>query len=346
MIIRPIQMSDLDTLMELAEKSGVGVTTLPNNRDLLEERILRSEKSFKHAKAIEYGEYIFALEDPEQGKVVGISAIISAVGMEDVWYAYRLGKNVNASKEIGVHTTNELLYLTNDQTGSSEVCSLFLDEDYRTGQNGRLLSKCRFLFMRDFPQLFNEKVIAEMRGYSDEHGRSPFWESLGKKFFQMEFSKADYLSGLGNKSFVAELMPKHPIYTAFLSDEARSVIGKVHRNTEPALAMLKKEGFHFNGFIDIFDGGPVVEAFLSSIRAVQESSIRQALVVKHPRYKEETDEYHLVSNSGLENFRAMLVPSEAVDFDTVSLTQENADLLQVRMGEPVRVVPLRYRENL
>lgn len=345
MIIRPIEMSDLDQLLVLAERTGVGVTTLPANRELLEERILRSELSFKQKSDQLFCEYIFALEDTDTNKVVGISAILSAIGMSEVWYSYRLGKVVNASKDIGVHTTNDVLYLTNDLTGASEVCSLFLDESYRVGNNGRLLSKCRFLFMRDYKELFSEKVIAEMRGFSDEEGRSPFWESLGRKFFQMEFSKADYLSGLGNKSFVAELMPKHPIYTAFLSNDAREVIGKVHKNTAPALAMLKKEGFNFNGFVDIFDGGPVVEAFVDSIRAVRESSIRQVMIAKRPPDDEEST-FHLVSNCALEGFRAVLVPSKGVAFDTISISSEAAEGLNVRMGDPVRVIPLRYRENV
>jgi arginine N-succinyltransferase len=33
-----------------------------------------------------------------------------------------------------------------------------------------------------------------MRGISDEQGHSPFWESLGRHFFKMEFSQADYLT--------------------------------------------------------------------------------------------------------------------------------------------------------
>jgi arginine N-succinyltransferase len=34
----------------------------------------------------------------------------------------------------------------------------------------------------------------------------------------MEFSQADYLTGVGNKAFIAELMPKFPLYTCFLSE--------------------------------------------------------------------------------------------------------------------------------
>src|SRR5690554_7336923 len=95
----------------------------------------------------------------------------------------------------------------------------------------------------------------------------------------MEFSQADRLSGLGNKSFIAELMLKYPIYLLMLPESARAVIGRVHDNTRPALKMLEAEGFNFNGMVDIFDGGPVVEAFIYNIRSICESVNRNAMLV-------------------------------------------------------------------
>lgn len=151
-----------------------------------------------------------------------------------------------------------------------------LHADYRNGLNGRMLAKARMLFIAEFPQLFGNKIIAEMRGVSNDAGRSPFWESLGRHFFKMEFSQADYLTGVGNKAFIAELMPKFPLYSCFLSEDARNVIGKVHPDTEPALSMLKSEGFSYQGYVDIFDAGPAVECETSKIRAVRDS---QSLVL-------------------------------------------------------------------
>lgn len=142
------------------------------------------------------------------------------------WFNYRIGLTVSASQELGIHREIPTLFLANDLTGNSELCSLFLQTEQRNGCNGRLLSKARLLFIAEFRELFADKVIAEMRGNSDDKGRSPFWESLGRHFFKMDFSRADYLTGLGNKSFVAELMPKFPLYTCFLSAEARATAMK------------------------------------------------------------------------------------------------------------------------
>src|SRR3546814_12797242 len=71
-------------------------------------------------------------------------------------------------------------------------------------------------------------------------------------------------------------MPKFPLYTCFLSEDARAVIGQVHPDTEPALSMLKSEGFSYQGYVDIFDAGPAVECETGKIRAIRDS---QALVL-------------------------------------------------------------------
>ncbi len=107
-----------------------------------------------------------------------------AVGLNDPWYNYRVGTLVHASKELNVYNALPTLFLSNDHTGSSELCTLFLDPDWRKEGNGYLLSKSRFMFMAAFRDKFNDKVVAEMRGVIDEHGYSPFWQSLGKRFFR------------------------------------------------------------------------------------------------------------------------------------------------------------------
>lgn len=155
------------------------------------------------------------LEDTRVGRVVGVSALEVAVGLTEPWYNFRVGTLVHASKTLNVYKAVPTLFLSNDHTGYSELCTLFLDPDYRHSLNGKLLSKVRFLFIAAFREHFSGKVVAEMRGYSDEQGNSPFWEGLGSRFFSIDFAQADYLSGTGQKAFIAELMPKHPLYVDF-----------------------------------------------------------------------------------------------------------------------------------
>ena len=337
MIVRSVRASDLPALIDLARSTGTGLTTLPANEARLAYRVGRAEKTF--AGEAERGDcdYMFVLED-DDGRVLGISAIAGGVGLRESWYNYRVGLTVCASQELGIHRQVPTLFLANDLTGHSELCSLFLHADHRTGLNGRLLSKARLLFIAEFREQFGDKIIAEMRGVSDEQGRSPFWECLGRHFFRMEFSQADYLTGVGNKAFIAELMPRFPLYTCFLSEAAREVIGRVHPDTEPALAMLKSEGFSYQGYVDIFDAGPAIEAETAKIRAIRDS---QLLVLAIGTPGEDAPVY-LVHNRKQADCRITAARARMAA-GTLVVDPLTAKRLRLSVGDQVRAVPLAVK---
>ena len=334
MIVRPVRSSDLPALIDLARSTGTGLTTLPANEERLTHRVGWAEKTFRGDAGRGDADYLFVLENDE-GRVVGISAIAGAVGLREPWYNFRVGLTVSASQELNIYREIPTLFLANDLTGNSELCSLFLHADYRNGLNGRMLAKARLLFIAEFPQLFGNKIIAEMRGVSNDAGRSPFWESLGRHFFKMEFSQADYLTGVGNKAFIAELMPKFPLYTCFLSEDARNVIGKVHTDTEPALSMLKSEGFSYQGYVDIFDAGPAVECETTKIRAVRDS---EALVLAIGTPGDDATPF-LIHNRKREDCRITAAPARLAA-GTLVVDQQTAKRLQLIAGDQVRAVPL------
>jgi arginine N-succinyltransferase len=334
MIVRPVRSADLPALIDLARSTGAGLTTLPANEERLAHRVGWAEKAFRGEAERADADYLFVLED-DAGKVVGISAVAGAVGLREPWYNYRVGLTVSASQELNIHRQVPTLFMANDLTGNSELCSLFLHADHRSGLNGRLLSTARFLFIAEFRELFGDKVIAEMRGMSDERGRSPFWESLGRHFFKMEFSQADYLTGVGNKAFIAELMPKFPLYTCFLSEDARAVIGRVHPDTEPALAMLKAEGFSYQGYVDIFDAGPAIEAETAKIRAVQGS---QNLVLAIGTPGDDAEPF-LVHNRKRQDCRITAAPARLAA-GTLVVDPLTAKRLRLSAGDQVRAVTL------
>ncbi|MCR8916242.1 arginine N-succinyltransferase [Marinobacter panjinensis] len=342
LLIRPLQENDLEALYAMAQGAGKGLTTLPADRELLQKKINHTRETFNQRCAPEAGLYLFALEDTELGQCVGISGIQARVGLDEVFYNYRLSVTVNASRELGVHVRTPTLHLSNDMTDTTEICSLLLSASHRGGGTGLLLSRCRFMYLDDFRKHFSEKVFAEMRGVSDGNGQSPLWDALGSKFFDMEFSEADMLSGLGNKSFIAELMPKYPIYLPMLPDAARAVIGRVHENTAPALNMLQAEGFNFNGMVDIFDGGPVVEAFIHNIRTVREGINRHVMIRKKPLdMKVPAEDQVMISNRSFRDFRITTIPAECIGLDTVSIPAEVAEALEVESGDRVRLAPLK-----
>lgn len=348
MVIRPICQNDLTSLCRLAEKTGVGFTSLVNDETRLQKKIDGAVHSFtKDTVTPNNEDYLMVLEDSLTGDIVGTCGILATVGLDEPFYSYHLGTITHASRELGVHNAIPTLILNNDFTGFSEICTLFLEEDYRHSKNGQLLSKSRFMFMAQFPERFTEKVFAEMRGISDENGVSPLWESLGRHFFSIDFKEADELTAQGNKQFIAELMPNNPVYVNLLPKEAREVLGKVHANTEPARRLLEQEGFRYENYVDIFDGGPSLEARVQDIRAVRDSRICLANiqttsatnVTKHLKSTNEGNHY-LVSNTKVADFRCILIQRPTPIGSVMSLTQEEADCLCVSHKEPLRIVEL------
>ncbi|MDT6922358.1 MULTISPECIES: arginine N-succinyltransferase [Pseudomonas] len=339
MIVRPVKVSDLPALMTLVEQAGPGFTTLPANEDRLAHRVRWAQRAFAEQVERADADYLFVLEDDEQ-RVVGVSAMAGAVGLREPWYNYRLGVTVSSAPDLGIQRQIPTLFLNNELTGQSELCSLFLRHDQRNGSNGRLLSLGRLLFVAEFPHLFGEKMIAELRGSADENGCSPFWDSLGRHFFQMDFTHADHLSGLGNKAFIAELMPRQPLYTCLLTEQAQAAIGQTHPNTQPALKILQAEGFAHKGYIDIFDGGPVIEAPIRSIRTVRDS-LELTLSLGTP---DEQAPLWLIHNRRLENCRITAAHGRLAG-NSLVVDRLTAKRLQLQPGNSVRAVLLPHQQQ-
>ena len=239
------------------------------------------------------------------------------------------------SKELKVRKQIDVLHLVREHDGPAEIGGLFLKGRYRKHGTGRLLSLFRFLFMSEQRSRFESTVIAEMRGVVDEQGRSPFWEALGIHFFDIDYPTADYLTQV-DKKFIADLMPKFPIYIPLLPKSAQDVIGRVHERTKPALEMLKAEGFRYAGMIDIFEAGPVMQCKLDKIRIVRQS--RKKVIADLTAESIESVPF-IITNTQQE-FRAC-VGSVAANRGKLRITKETADLLQVTVGDRVCFSPIR-----
>lgn len=335
-LVRPIRPSDLEALLALARKAGAGFTSLPPDAEFLRQKIELSLASFAaDVRQAGHERYLLVLEDAASGQIGGCCAVEAACGLDEPFYNYRVGLQVQASRPLDVYTRVPTLFLTNDYTGSSVLCSLYLRPESRRAGAGGLLSRCRFLLMAQHPQRFATRVIAEMRGVSDAGGRSPFWEGLGRHFFGVDYERAEHLVGQGNKSFIAELMPRHPIYTVLLPHEAQAVLGQVHPETAPALRLLEREGFRCQGYVDIFDGGPTAEAPRDQIRSLRQSQVLPARVM--PRGTPGAASQYLVANTQLADFRCTLAPL-APSRDHVVLDQATAAAINIAPGDNVRIM--------
>lgn len=335
-VVRPIRTEDLAALVDLAQSLGPGMTTMPADRAVLAAKIEGSVASFAGRADRASTTYLLVLEDPESGTLLGTAALYPHVGAPYGFFSYKRLKLVQRSQALGIDAEIETLSLANDYTGSTEVGSLAIRPELKGTGAGRLMARSRYMLAATFPDLFAPLLMAEMRGWQDENNRSPFWDAVGARFFNMDFSTADRVSAQRGSDFIAELMPKHPIYVDLLPQEARSVIGKPHRDSAPALAMLRREGFRFEGYVDVFDAGPQVHCDRESVATIRLS--RKGPVARlSPSAEPDSPEY-LVCNTELDRFRVVLAPGRVAEGE-IALSNDVAAALGVMVEDNVRWSP-------
>jgi arginine N-succinyltransferase len=260
--------------------------------------------------------------------------VFGQVGVDQPFYSYHLSTMTQSSPELGKTFRNQLLTLTNDLEGSSEVGGLFLHPQQRAGGWGSLLARSRYLFMKLHRARFGDRTLAELRGVMDQAGNSPFWDSLAGKFFDMSFPEADEFNAVHGTKFIADLMPRTPIYVSLLTEPAKSVIGNPHPTGRAALRMLEEEGFTYDRYVDIFDGGPTVTSPTDRIRTVRESRLETiGEIADGGRTK------WLVATGRLGDFRACCASVKRLPKRGIGIDRDSAELLEVSIGDQILAVP-------
>ncbi|AKH42177.1 arginine N-succinyltransferase [Altererythrobacter atlanticus] len=333
-VIRAAAKKDLQPLYEMAKLTGGGFTNLPPDRPSLTAKLEKSDAAYARMEGELADElFVLVLENVETGEVRGTSQLFTQVGQSWPFYSYRMTTLTQHSRELERTVRAELLSLTTDLEGASEVGGLFLHPNERAGGLGLLLARSRYLFIAMHRARFGDRILAELRGIIDERGGSPFWDAIGGKFFGMSFQEADYFNAIHGNQFIADLMPKHPVYIAMLEESARKVIGLPHPSGRAAMRMLENEGFHYDGYVDIFDGGPTMVARTDNVSSI--AGARQAEVHDDQLDKGEKS---LIATGNLRNFRCCYGAREFRG-DGIAVDARAADILQIGKGDIVWSIP-------
>ncbi|MBS0481222.1 MAG: arginine N-succinyltransferase [Proteobacteria bacterium] len=303
-IIRAATPADLQHIYEMAKRTGGGFTNLPPDRPALTAKLERSMAAYSRVgDSVGDDLFVFVLEDTATGEVRGTCQIFSAVGLKWPFYSYRIGALTQHSTELERTFRADILNLSTDLEGATEVGGLFLHPGERSGGLGMLIARSRYLFIRNHRPRFADRTLAELRGVIDEAGGSPFWDGVAGRFFGMNFQDADEFNAKHGNQFIADLMPKHPVYIAMLSDHARSVIGVPHPSGRAAMRMLENEGFAWENYIDIFDGGPTMTVRTDQIRSIREAADDVVAAVDPTLGEHGGGEMRLVSVGTMADFR-------------------------------------------
>lgn len=332
--VRPATADDFRAIYQMAKLTGGGFTNLPADRATLVSKLARSNTSFERDGDNQEADlYLFVLEDPAAGVIRGTCQIFGEVGVVQPFYSYHISTLTQTSLELGKTFRNQTLSLTTDLEGSSEVGGLFLHPLLRAGGWGSLLARSRYLFVKLHRARFGDRTLAELRGVMDDVGNAPFWDALAGRFFGMTFPEADEFNAVHGTKFIADLMPKTPIYVSLLAETGRAVIGQPHPTGRAALRMLEQEGFSYDRYVDIFDGGPTVTAATDQIR-----TLREAQTETISRIDDNGASKMMVASGRLNNFRACFASVKKIAKQGISIDREAAELLEVGVGDTLVMV--------
>ena len=330
--IRAARVGDLRSFYNLAKLTGGGFTNLPAEKTTLEAKIAKSAEGFAREGDTPADDlYVFMLENVETRQIRGTCQVFGAVGTDRPFYSYLISTLTQKSAELGKTFRNQLLNLTTDLEGSSEVGGLFLHPHERAGGLGLLLARSRYLFIKAHRARFGDTVLAELRGVMDEGGHSPFWDAIGGRFFDMTFPEADEFNAIHGTQFIADLFPKSAMYVSMLPESARAVIGQPHPTGRAALKMLENEGFLWDCYVDIFDGGPTVTARTDQVR-----TIREAASLRVSDREPTNGAAMLVARGQLDDFVAGYATVE-IEGDSAAIDSAARKLIGIDVGEQVLV---------
>jgi len=341
LLLRDARAGDLAALRRLAR--ALNSVNLPSDGRALASIVDRSVRSFSGRIADpKRRSYVFVLEDPRRRRVVGTSMVVAQHGTRESPCTFLdVTERETYSSTLDRHFRHQVLTIGFHFDGPTELGGLVVEPAARRGrlQPGKQLSFVRFLYMAMHPERFRETVLAELMPPLSPDGRSPFWESFGRRFTGLDYQDADKRSRQG-KEFIQQLFPASELYATLLPPGVQRALGKVGRPAEAARRLLERVGFRYVNRVDPFDGGPHYEARLAEVTLVR--AHRRARVAEEPLPPHGDDPERLVGVDrprGPDRFRAVRCRTRAVG-EEVRLPEPARQLLGVAAGETVHMIPV------
>lgn len=336
-VVRPVEIADIAALESLAAVPMQGVHTLPKTRDLIAAAVERSLASFAAEVDIPSEEsYQFVLAVAETGAIAGTAAIAAQAGSNGTYFSFRNDVIQQVSRDLNISHSVHALTLCSELTACSQLSGFYLRHMARAGIEAALLSRARLLFAALAPRRFGDRFFVPLAGVSDAAGQSPFWDALGRKFFQMDFLDAERVTGgARNRTLIVELMPHYPVYVPLLPGDAQAAMGQLHPSGELPFRLLTEEGFEADHYIDIFDGGPILQAHKHALRSFTGSLTRRVTPAGPASRSGQKVRYALAAGTG-QCFRALIHAGDPVEgADSIGLPDTVRARLGVTCGDAV-----------
>jgi arginine N-succinyltransferase len=272
--IRPVRRTDLSALAELLQ-SAPQASDAAAVSALIEESLQAQAGDGPVPQRL-----VLVLEEVgEAGRhdaaptaaLLGAVTLAGSTGLGLPRATYRTGTVVHASAELKMFHRAQTLLLCNDLSGCAEIGLPQMARFDAARALQRLLVDAALLFVAAHPDRFAATLVAELPGIGGTPGASPFWQGLGRHFHAGAPPQDSPFFPSAQRSHIARLMPKHPLYSALLGSDAQACIGRHAASAQALAEALQAQGLRWRGQVNLFDAGPVLEAEVADVAAVRRS---------------------------------------------------------------------------
>ncbi len=268
-LIRPIALDDSNGMFELSRLAGAGFTSLQPDRAFIQELIEKSIASFQHPQPDSSQTFMLVLVHLGTEDLVGCASVKTGIGHNQFMCADFELRNAQGETVLA-DERYDILRLKRTLQGMTEVGSLFLHPDHRSSGVGRFLARSRYLLMASNPQVFGHSVVAQLRGYSDQYDRAPFFDAVWAPRLGLTYEESDVLLARDGAAFLLQQFDDLQLDLKDLPRAASDAIGVPHPTAAGALKLLQQEGFRLSSLVDLADGGPIVMAEPDEIASIND----------------------------------------------------------------------------
>lgn len=350
LLLRPVQPNDIKQLEKLAKASGPLVSTLPEDHLYLSHKIERSQYAFAQDVTSAGDEsYLFVLEDSKTGQLVGTGGINALAGNKAPFYSFRHDTRIHSSNELNVHNRVHALTLNHDLSDHSQLCSFYVIPELANSNYASLITLSRLLYMHLSAERFTKQWMTVLPGISDEQGQAPFWDHVGRKFFGIDYQQVEHYNYTHEKTFIAEMMPYHPLYVSLMDEQAQKAIGIVHQDAQQQSLLLRQQGFESDKYVAIFDAGAILTNSNGSIDLANKT-IAISVLINHI---EQTTQTILLAIKSNNSFTACLVEGVLINTQLMLSAEkiqalnipEQASLFAVVLNQHNHIDEISAKEN-
>jgi arginine N-succinyltransferase len=334
MLVRPVEQNDLPALADLAQRAAVGAAwghRMPATPQLLQRAVAKSLASF--AEQVEQpGDQAYLFVLVTEAGIVGCATLTALAGTAGTCFVFRRDRLRQLSMDLEMRHDMQAVTMCSALSGHSHLSACYVEAG---ADAAFLLSRARLLFAAAAPQRFAERFAASLPGVCDDQGGSPFWDALGRHFFERDLRQTEaLLDGARDHPAMVEMMPHYPVYLALLPAAAAEAVGRTHASAADVLGSLVDEGFAPHDYAGLFDGGAVLHGHRDTLRSTAAPLRRR--VGGEARPGPAQSRRYLVASGAGQDFRAIIAHCWPAPGDVLlDLPLESMRALGVQSGDAV-----------